>query len=135
MNQGEPGDLVVVRSGATYAGKQGHTFFAGISNESAGAQRLCLHLITIPPGTRSRPHVHQQHESAIYVVSGDGEAWYGTDLREHFTISAGDFVYVPAGTPHQPGNRSQTEPLIAIVARTDPNEQESVVLLPDPKDG
>jgi uncharacterized RmlC-like cupin family protein len=41
---------------------------------------------------------------------------------------------VPAGTPHQPANTSQTEPLIAIVARTDPNEQESVLLLPDPKD-
>ena len=134
MNQNEPGDLVVVRGGAAYDGKQGHTFFAGVSNQSAGAQRLCLHLITIPPGTRSHPHLHQQHESAIYVVSGDGEGWYGTDLQEHFTVGAGDFVYVPAGMPHQPGNRSQTEPLIAVVARTDPNEQESVVLLPDPKE-
>jgi hypothetical protein len=38
------------------------------------------------------------------------------------------------GHAHQPANTSQTEPLIAIVARTDPNEQESVLLLPDPKD-
>lgn len=32
--------------------------------------------------------------------------------------------------PHLPYNRSQTEPVTAVIARTDPNEQESVVLLP-----
>jgi uncharacterized RmlC-like cupin family protein len=33
--------------------------------------------------------------------------------------------------PHLPYNRSQTNPVTAIVARTDPNEQESVVMLPE----
>ena len=33
--------------------------------------------------------------------------------------------------PHRPYNRSQTEPTVAIISRTDPNEQESVVLLPE----
>jgi uncharacterized RmlC-like cupin family protein len=42
-------------------------------------------------------------------------------------------VYIPRGVPHQPVNTSPTEPLLAIIARTDPNEQESVVLLPDPR--
>ncbi len=37
----------------------------------------------------------------------------------------------PADTPHLAYNRSQTEPATAVVARTDPNEQESVVLLPE----
>jgi len=44
---------------------------------------------------------------------------------------AGDFVYIPANMPHQPYNRSQTEPATAVIARTDPNEQESVVMLPE----
>jgi len=43
---------------------------------------------------------------------------------------AGDFVYIPADVPHLPGNPSATEQAVAVVARTDPNEQESVVLLP-----
>lgn len=46
-------------------------------------------------------------------------------------VSAGDFVYIPAGVPHLPGNRSSTDPVIVVVARTDPNEQESVVVLPE----
>jgi uncharacterized RmlC-like cupin family protein len=126
-------DMVVVRPGDTYEGKQGHTFFVGISKESAGSQGLCLHVVTIPPGATDTPHLHESHESAIYVVSGHGEGWYGEGLKKHVTVEAGDFVYIPAGVPHQPANRSQTEPLIAVIARTDPNEQESVVLLPDPK--
>jgi uncharacterized RmlC-like cupin family protein len=125
-------DLVVVHTGRTYEGKQGHTFFAGISKESAGSRALCLHLVTIPPGAADRPHLHTDHESAIYVISGRAEARYGRGLRKRVTVEAGDFVYVPAGVPHQPVNLSPTEPITALIARTDPNEQESVVLLDEP---
>jgi uncharacterized RmlC-like cupin family protein len=38
-------------------------------------------------------------------------------------------VFIPAGIPHLPRNPSDDEPFVAIVARTDPNEQESVVLV------
>jgi uncharacterized RmlC-like cupin family protein len=31
--------------------------------------------------------------------------------------------------PHLPSNASDSEPCTAVIARTDPNEQESVVLL------
>lgn len=59
--------------------------------------------------------------------------WYGEGLREQMLCRAGDFIYIyiPAGVPHLPANRSQTEPCIAVIARTDPNEQESVRLLPE----
>ncbi len=57
--------------------------------------------------------------------------WYGENLDEHMVNRAGDYVYIPANMPHRPYNRSETEPVVAIIARTDPNEQESVVLLPD----
>ena len=57
--------------------------------------------------------------------------WWGDGLTHHEVVRAGDFVYIPAGVPHLPANRSRTEPLTAVVARTDPNEQESVVLLPE----
>lgn len=121
----------VIHSKETYEGKQGLTYFAGISAESAGAQGICLHLLTFPPGGRARAHLHENHETAIYVLSGEAEMWYGEGLREYLVASTGDFVYIPAGTPHLPGNRSQSESCLALIARTDPNEQESVVLLPE----
>jgi len=83
-----------------------------------------------PTGRRARAHLHAQHESAIYIVSGESEMWWGEGLTHHDVLWAGDFVYIPADVPHLPGNPSATEQAVAVVARTDPNEQESVVLLP-----
>lgn len=121
----------VIRSTETYEGKQGLTYFAGISAQSAGAQAICLHLLVFPPGGRARAHLHENHETAIYVLSGQAEMWYGEGLREYMVVSTGDFVYIPAGMPHLPGNHSEIEACHALIARTDPNEQESVVLLPE----
>ena len=51
-----------IRPGATaYAGKQGFSYIEGISRESMGAQGLCMHLVTIPPGGRTRAHLHESH--------------------------------------------------------------------------
>lgn len=90
-----------------------------------------MHLVTIPPGGRPRAHLHENHETAMYVLSGEAGMWYGDDLQDHLVVTAGDFLYIPAGVPHLPYNLSDKEPAVAIVARTDPNEQESVVLLPE----
>jgi uncharacterized RmlC-like cupin family protein len=57
------------------------------------------------------------------------EMWYGENLQQHLMVQSGDLLYIPAGMPRLPANCSQTEPCVAVVARTDPNEQESVVLL------
>jgi uncharacterized RmlC-like cupin family protein len=124
----------VIRGAAAYRGKQGLDVFEGISAQSAGSKGLCLHVITIPPGGRAKPHLHEHHESSVYVVSGRAGMWFGEGLREHVWMSAGDFLYIPANTPHLPYNPSDTEPCVGVVARTDPNEQESVTLLeiPDP---
>jgi uncharacterized RmlC-like cupin family protein len=119
----------VISGREAYRGKQNLEVFEGISAQSAGSKGLCLHLITIPPGGRAKPHLHEHHESSVYVVSGKAGMWYGEGLREHLSVTAGDFLYIPANTPHLPYNASDTEPCIGVVARTDPKEQESVTLL------
>ncbi len=121
----------IIHSQDSYEGKQGLTYFSGISAESAGSRGICMHMLTIPPGGRAHAHLHENHETAIYVLSGEAEMWYGEGLREYAVVKAGDYVYIPAGMPHLPGNPSETEPCLAVIARTDPNEQESVVLLPE----
>jgi uncharacterized RmlC-like cupin family protein len=63
------------------------------------------------------------------VISGESGMWYGEGLRQHMWTRAGDFVHIPANVPHLPYNASDTTPCIALIARTDPNEQESVTLL------
>ncbi len=122
----------VVRVGETYDGQEGlSSYFARISAETVGARRLCMHLVTFPPGGRAKAHLHHAHETAIYVLEGESEMWFGEELGERLTVKAGEFLYIPAGMPHLPTNASATGRCVAVLARTDPNEQESVVPRPD----
>jgi len=116
-----PDEVIIIRAGGSYDGRQGVTLATGVSNRSAGARALCLHLVTIPPGTRGIPHLHDGHESAIYTISGEAEMWHGEGLRQRTVVRAGDFIYVPPGTPHLPVNRGDVT-TVAVVARTDPRE-------------
>ncbi|MFY8151010.1 MAG: cupin domain-containing protein, partial [Hyphomicrobiales bacterium] len=120
----------LVRAGKPFIGKQGFSYAPAISAETVGASGIHLQLLTIPPGARAKAHKHEAHETAIYVLSGEAAMYYGENLEEHMITRAGDFVYIPVNVPHLPYNLSETEPCTAVIARTDPNEQESVVLLP-----
>ncbi len=121
----------VIRSSSSYEGKQGPTYTGGVSAESCNATGLWLGKIEVAPGARTTAHHHEKHETAIYVLQGGADHWYGENLEHHVVAGPGDYIYIPAGIPHVAVNRSQTEPVVAVVARTDPNEQESVVMRPD----
>ena len=123
-----------VRSGPAFMGKQGLTYAPGISAESVGSRGIHLQTLSMPPGARTKPHKHEAHETAIYVLSGEAAMWFGERLEEHVSTGPGDYLYIPADVPHLPYNASGTEPCLAVIARTDPNEQESVVLMPELED-
>jgi uncharacterized RmlC-like cupin family protein len=124
-------NCALIKLGSTYEGKQGFDYFEGISAQTVGSAAICMHLLTIPPGVRAHAHLHESHETAIYMISGQAEMWYGPQLESYMFLEPGDMLYIPAGVPHLPGNPSATEPASAVIARTDPNEQESVVLRSD----
>ncbi|SJM35915.1 cupin domain-containing protein [Mesorhizobium delmotii] len=120
----------LIRPENSYEGKQGLSYFTGIATETVGSTGICMHLLTMPPGARAKAHMHESHETAIYVLSGEVHTWYGDRLEQQIVVKAGDLFYIPAGVPHLPANLSDS-PASAVIARTDPNEQESVVLLPE----
>jgi uncharacterized RmlC-like cupin family protein len=124
----------IVRAGESFRGRQGLDYFAGVSSESTGARAICMHLLEMPPGASARPHYHEAHETAIFVLEGAAEMRHGPNLEHVMQAVAGDFIYIPAGVPHQPYNPN-AEPVRAVIARTDPNEQESVVLVEAPAPG
>jgi mannose-6-phosphate isomerase-like protein (cupin superfamily) len=85
------------------------------------------------PG-RTKAHLHENHETALYLISGDEvEVYTGEQLEHREVARAGDYIYIPAGVPHVAVNRTET-PAAFLAARTDPNEQESVVMRPDLED-
>ena len=121
----------VVRATASYEGKQGPAYAQGISAETTGATGLWMGRVEIGPGSRTKAHYHEHHETAIYMMDGEVDMWSGPFLERHEIARAGDYVYIHAGVPHVAANRSATHPVHAIIARTDPNEQESVFLTPE----
>jgi uncharacterized RmlC-like cupin family protein len=126
-----PATCAVVRAGAPFVGKQGLTYAAAISAQTVGAKAIHMQMVTIPPDGRAKAHKHAAHETALYVLSGESAMDYGERLEHRIHANAGDFLYIPANVPHRPFNTSSTVPCIALISRTDPNEQESVVLLPE----
>ena len=106
--------------------KQGLPYLLGITGKSCGARGISLSMVVIPPGGKAVPHFHKGFETAIYILEGEVETRFGENLSNSVFNKAGDFLYIPENLPHQPVNLSQTHPVRAIVARTDPNEQESV---------
>jgi uncharacterized RmlC-like cupin family protein len=120
----------IVRGGDSFSGKQGLDYFSGVSAESCGAKAICMHMLVMPPGAKAKAHFHEAHETAIYMLEGVSEFLHGPNLEHCDRVSAGDYIYIPAGVPHQPYNPTD-ERAVAIIARTDPNEQESVILTPE----
>ena len=118
----------VIRGGAAFHGKQGMDYFAGVSAQSAGSSGICMHMLVLPPGGKAKPHYHESHETAIFQIEGSTSFRHGPNLEFTDVVNEGDYVYIPAGVPHQPFNPT-TRMARAIIARTDPNEQESVVLI------
>ena len=116
----------VVRGGELYRGKQGLDYTPGVSAETVGSRALWLGSVTLPPaGGRTKAHIHEQHESAFYMISGEEVDVHTGEQLEHRDVAhAGDYLYFPAGVPHVAVNRGET-PAVFVGAQTDPNEQES----------
>lgn len=101
-------------------------YFIGISGQTVGASGLSMHLVVIPPGAHSAPHLHVGYETGIYVLEGEVLTRWGEALENEVISRAGEFLFVPPGVPHEAVNLSATQPARAVVARNDPAEQDTV---------
>ena len=127
MNLDLKGRVLTVRPEESIATKQNLPYFVGISQETVGAKGLSMNIVVIPPGGSPKAHYHKDFETAIYLLKGRVETWFGKNLKESMINEEGDFVYIPPGVPHKPINLSETETALAIVSRNDPNEHENVI--------
>jgi uncharacterized RmlC-like cupin family protein len=115
----------VYRRGERYAGVEGMTYFEGLSGPG-----ICMVELELPPGGRSRAHLHRGVESAGYVVEGELEMRWGPRLENHERVRAGELAYIPPDVPHLVLNPTATVTR-AVVAHTAPSDQEGIELLPE----
>ncbi len=84
---------------------------AEISQATTGATNIYMGVFRVPPGARSRPHYHDNCESAVYMLSGALEVRWGDHLEQTAELGPGDMVYVPrARRTSSRTSRSQTAP-------------------------
>lgn len=123
-------ECVLVRTGSQYEGAQGLPYALGITAATVGASRLCLTEMRIPPGGRSRAHLHRGIESAGYVIEGNLETLYGERLERSVVAGPGDLVFIPPDVPHLVVNRSE-HAARALVAHSAADDQKGIVLCPE----
>jgi uncharacterized RmlC-like cupin family protein len=121
----------VVHGSQQYKSEQGPLYTPAISAEAVGAKGLFFGIVTIPPGERTKAHVHQFHESAFYVLSGENiELWSGGQLEHREVARVGDYLFIPANVPHVAVNRGAMG-AVFVGARNEPTAQETVVMRPE----
>ncbi|KAM3106283.1 cupin domain-containing protein [Phormidesmis sp. 146-33] len=119
-------EIVTVRPSETTDTIQRLPNYVGISGKTTGSTGISMNIVVIPPSAKAEPHFHDGFETAIYLLKGNVQTFYGENLSKSVVNQEGDFIFIPNGVPHQPVNLSSTEAAIALVSRNDPNEQESV---------
>lgn len=119
-------EIVTVRPDSAILTRQHLPNFVGVSALTCGSRHLSMNLVVIPENGRAVPHLHRGFETAIYLLRGRVQTFYGQGLTHSVINEAGDFIFIPADLPHMPVNLSAHEVALAIVARNHADEQESV---------
>jgi len=127
----EDGDgILCVRNPETHRGWNGIRYKTGMSAKNVGSEKLSMNVATVPPGAVAFAHIHVDFEVMLFILKGDVRHEYGENLEQSMDNSAGDFIFIQPGVPHEVINLSDTEPVIAVVARSDATEWENIVDYP-----
>ena len=108
-------------------GWNGIKYRAGLSSKNSKARELSMNVATIPPGGVAYAHIHDGFEVMLFILQGRVRHEYGPGLRQTIDNEAGDFIFIEPGVPHEVFNLSDTDPVVAVVARSAADEWEKIV--------
>jgi uncharacterized RmlC-like cupin family protein len=98
----------------------------GLSAANVGASHLSMNVATIPPGGVAAAHIHVGFELMLYIMQGRVRHIYGAGLSRTVDNAAGDFIFIEPGVPHEVYNLSDSEPVVAVVARSAADEWDRI---------
>jgi len=119
--------ILVVRGSGNCRDWNGIHYKAGLSAKNVGSHQLSMNVATIPPGGVAYAHIHVGFEVMLYILEGRVRHEYGEGLTQAVENQAGDFIYIEPGVPHEVFNLSESEPVVAVVARSDSGEWEHII--------
>ena len=86
-----------------------------------------MNVATIPPVGVAYAHIHVDFEVMLYIVEGKVRHEFGPGLTKTVENQAGDFIFIEPGVPHEVFNMSDTEPVVAFVARSSAAEWDNII--------
>jgi uncharacterized RmlC-like cupin family protein len=119
--------ISVIRASGVCRGWNNIQYKAGLSAKNVNASKLSMNVATIPPGGVAFAHIHVGFELMLYILEGRVRHAYGSGLKKTVDNQAGDFIFIEPGVPHEVYNLSETDPVVAVVARSDASEWENIV--------
>jgi uncharacterized RmlC-like cupin family protein len=121
------GGILTIRGGGARRDWNGIHYKQGMSRKNVGMKNLSANIATIPPGGVAYAHVHVGFEVILYIIEGRVRHEFGAGCKQSIENQAGDFIYIKPGVPHEVFNMSDTEPVVAFVARSSADEWDKIV--------
>src|SRR5438132_5475763 len=123
----EHGGILTIRGGGARRNWNGIHYRQGMSRKNVWTTSLSANIATIPPGGVAYAHIHVDFEVILYIIEGKVRHEFGTGCKQSIENQAGDFIYIKPGVPHEVFNMSDTEPVVAFVARSSADEWDNIV--------
>jgi uncharacterized RmlC-like cupin family protein len=120
------GGILTIRGGGTQRDWNGIHYKQGMSAKNVGTKSLSANIATIPPGGVAYAHIHVGFEVILYIIEGKVRHEFGSGCKQSIENEAGDFIYIKPGVPHEVFNVSDTEPVVAFVARSSAEEWDKI---------
>ena len=97
METGRSARVVVRAAGEGSATWAMGSLFERLASAADTGGAFDVSLVTQPPGIATPLHVHTREAEAFYVLDGTMSYQAGDELHQ---LTAGSFIYLPAGIPH-----------------------------------
>src|SRR5213082_32565 len=111
--------ILTIRGGGARRDWNGIHYKQGMSSKNVGTKKLSANIATIPPGGVAYAHIHVGFEVILYIIEGK--------VRHEFGDGCKKAVENKAGVPHEVFNMSDTEPVVAFVARSSADEWDNII--------
>ena len=121
------GGILTIRGGGKRRDWNGIHYKQGMSRKNVGTTSLSANIATIPPKGVAYAHIHVGFEVILYIIEGKVRHEFGEGLKQVIENEAGDFIYIKPGVPHEVFNMSDTEPVVAFVARSSADEWDNII--------
>ncbi len=119
--------IVTIRAHGNCRDWNGIQYRKGMCGANVGSTQLSMNVATIPPKGVAKAHIHDGFDLMLYILQGNVRHEFGDGCREVLENSAGDFIYIKPGVPHEVFNMSDSEPVVAVVARAAADEWARII--------